>query len=47
LALPVAATVAFHELIQYAHPTVGRAGVIILTAPHRLPFSVGPPLHLA
>jgi hypothetical protein len=47
-ALPAAtAALAPHGRIESAHPTPDRVGFVVLAAPHRLPFSIGPPLHLA
>jgi hypothetical protein len=34
-------------LTEYAHPAADRVEFIVPAAPHRLPFSIGPPLHLA
>jgi hypothetical protein len=47
LGLPSARPAALPGLIEYAHPTADRVEFIILAAPHRLPFSIGPPLQLA
>jgi hypothetical protein len=44
--VPVTATVAEQQSRAYA-PSPTRVEVIALVAPHRLPFSIGPPPHLA
>jgi hypothetical protein len=41
------AAVAFHGSIEYAPSTADQAPLLVLAAPHRLPFSVGPPPPLA
>ena len=41
------AAIALHGSREYVHPTADWAGFVVLAAPHRLPFSVGPPPHLA
>jgi hypothetical protein len=46
-ALPSARPAALPGLIEYAYPTVDPVEFIVLATPHRLPFSIGPPLHLA
>jgi hypothetical protein len=48
LGLPSARTAALPvRSSDVVHPAVDPAGRIVLAVPHRLPFSVGPPLHLA
>jgi len=45
--LAVAATIQLRGSIDYVPAAPDRTGVTVLAAPHRLPFSIGPPLHLS